>query len=213
MTTLVLIRHGESEANRKKIFAGWHNARLQDNGIKQAELTAKYIAENYKIDKIYSSDLKRAYSTSEKLSEILNMEVMPENGIREISAGKWEGIEFEKLASTYKEEYDTWLNHIGSATCPGGESVKELGARVMKTLTRIAEDNDGKTIAVFTHATPIRAMQSIIETGDTDQMENIPWVSNASVTEVKIQNGKWNIEKTGIDSHLEDTKTTLPANV
>ena len=52
MTTLILIRHGESEANRNNVFAGHINPDLQNKGLKQAERTAKYITENYKVDKI-----------------------------------------------------------------------------------------------------------------------------------------------------------------
>ena len=50
MTTLILIRHGESMANRQGIFAGQIDPDLQGKGIKQAELTGKYIIDNYKVD-------------------------------------------------------------------------------------------------------------------------------------------------------------------
>ena len=75
-----------------------------------------------------------------------------------------------------------WLSDIGNAVCSGGESVKELGARVMEALTDIAKKNSGKTVAVATHATPIRAAQTLIEYGDIGYMKDVPWVSNGSVT-------------------------------
>ena len=86
MTTLLLIRHGESEANRNRVFGGQINPDLQERGVMQAKLTAKFIAENYKVDKIYSSDLKRAYRTAQPLSYILNMEIKAEKRLREIYA-------------------------------------------------------------------------------------------------------------------------------
>ena len=58
-----MVRHGESEANRNEIFAGHFNADLEDKGLLQAQKTAEYIKENYKVDKVYSSDLKRAFKT------------------------------------------------------------------------------------------------------------------------------------------------------
>ena len=63
MTTLILVRHGQSESNLKHIFCGQTDVKLTEKGHAQAKKTAEYIIKNYKIDKIYSSDLQRAYDT------------------------------------------------------------------------------------------------------------------------------------------------------
>lgn len=212
MTTLILVRHGESEANRQGIFAGQINPDLQNKGLKQAELTAKYIADNYKVDKIYSSDLQRAYKTALCIADILNLEVIPEQNLREINGGNWEGVKFDDLVYEYADEYSMWLNHIGHSGCVGGETVKQLGDRIMNALTRIAQDNEGKTIVIATHGTPIRAAQSIIRSGTLDEMENIPWVSNASVTIFEYNNNIWKEVVTSEDTHLAQLKTVLPLN-
>ena len=213
MTTFLLIRHGESEANRNSVFAGHYNANLEPRGVEQANSTARYIAGNYKVDKIYASDLNRAYDTACALSELIGIEIIPDENLREISAGKWEGVKFTDIHNMYPDEYELWLNHIGKSTCVDGESVAHLGKRVYDTLTKIAEENDGKTIAVATHATPIRAMQSIVETGSVDDMENIPWVSNASVSVFEFDGASWRILSLSVDEHLGDLRTTLPKNV
>lgn len=213
MTTLLLIRHGESEANRMRIFSGQIDSDLQDNGLQQAKLTAKYIADNYSIDKIYSSDLQHAYKTAECLAEILNADIITDPNLREIDAGKWEGVKYEELLQKYPEEFNMWLYHIGGARCVGGESVEQLGDRVMLVLTRIAEENAGKTIAITTHATPIRVAQSLIENGTLNEMEDIPWVSNASVTVFEYSNNLWKINAVSIDKHLSELKTVLPSKI
>ena len=82
----------------------------------------------------------------------------------------------------------------------------------MKTLTEIAKENDGKTIAIATHATPIRAAQTIIERGDIKYMKYVPWASNGSVT-VFQYDGKWECISISEDSHLGDQKTVFPPNV
>ena len=213
MTTLLLIRHGESRANRSGLFAGHFNAELEDNGVMQAKLTAKYIAENYKVDKIYSSDLKRAHKTAACLSELLDIEIIPNKNLREINAGKWEGVKYSELTTIYPKEYDIWLNDIGNAGCVGGETVKQLGERIISTLTQIAEENNGKTIAVATHATPIRAFQTLVEYGTLEKMKDIPWVSNSSITVVQYSNGEWILVDISKDDHLGEIKTLLPSNV
>ena len=212
MTRLILIRHGESEANRQGVFAGQIDPDLQNKGIKQAQLTAKYVAENYNVDKIYSSDLQRAYKTAICLADILNLEVIQEPNLREINAGKWEGMKFDDLVSLYPEEYNMWLNHIGHSECVGGETVKQLSVRIMSSLTKIAEENEGKTIAIITHGTPIRVAQSIIKCGTLDEMKNIPWVSNASVTVFEYNNNIWEEVTASEDKHLAELKTVLPPN-
>ena len=60
MTKLVIIRHGHSIANMVRSFAGHTDADLSPVGEEQVKKTAQYIAENYNVDKIYASDLKRA---------------------------------------------------------------------------------------------------------------------------------------------------------
>ena len=213
MTRFILIRHGESEANRQGIFAGHIDPELMERGVRQAELTAKYIAENYTVDAIYGSDLKRAYNTGKKLGELLGLDVTPDKRFREIYAGQWENKKFKDLPELFPEDYGTWLNHIGFACCTGGESVKQLGERVMEGLNSIADENDGKTVVVATHATPIRVAQCIIQTGGTDEMENIPWVSNASFSIFEREFGEWRVVSVNNNSHLGEEKTELPKNV
>lgn len=213
MTTLILIRHGESEANRQGIFAGQINPDLQDRGLKQAELTAKYIAENYKVDKIYSSDLIRAYKTAQSLGNILDMEIIKEPKLREIHGGKWEGMKFSELSGIYPKVYETWMNDIGNSACPEGENLRSMCVRIMDVLTEIARENDGKTVAIATHATPIRIIQTMIQKGTLNEMSAVPWVSNASVTVVEYSDNKWDIKLVSEDKHLAELITKLPDNV
>ena len=213
MTTLILIRHGESEANRNNVFAGHINPDLQNKGLMQAKLTAQYIKENYKVDKIYSSDLQRAFKTAKALGELLNLEVIAKESLREIYAGEWENMKFDDLSVLFPAEFEAWTTNIGYAVCPNGESVKQLGERVMSALAKIAEENNGKTVVIATHATPIRVAQSIVQTGGLDEMKNIPWVSNASVTVFEYENKSFKAMKISEDAHLSELRTALPDNV
>ena len=212
MTKLLLIRHGESEANNKGFFAGQYDAPLMPKGVEQAEKTAKYAVEKYHPVKIYASDLKRAYDTAIPVSKLIDADIITDQRIREIYAGKWQQMSFDDLEKTYPDDYGVWLNDIGNACCSGGESVKELSERVMAALTDIAKENYGETVAVATHATPIRAAQTVIQHGDIGYMKNVPWVSNGSVTVLEY-NGEWRCASVSEDHHLGTYKTIFPANV
>lgn len=213
MTKLILVRHGLSEANVNNIFAGHYDADLTPQGHIQAEKTAEYIAANYKVDAVYSSDLRRAYKTAEHIADKFGITIQKSEKLREIYAGEWEGRAYDYITENYRKAYAMWKTDIGNARCTGGESTAELGKRVTCELEKIISENAGKTIVAATHATPIRAAECIWKGISMQQMKDIPWVSNASVTVVDCSGGKFVFEKIGEDSFLANLKTCLSKNV
>ena len=209
MTTLLLVRHGESEANRRDLFAGFYDPDLEELGVRQAEATAKHLAEHYHIDKVYASDLQRAYKTGKAIANRCGVSITAEPGMREISGGEWEAQYYPSLMERYPEEFGRWINDIANAGCPGGETVLAFSNRIMTTLEKIAKESEGKTVVVATHATPIRVIHTMLLHGSIACMQDVPWVSNASVTEVTFDGGKWNFVSSGTDDHLEGMKTFL----
>ena len=213
MTTLLLVRHGLSLANEQKFFAGQADVPLLPMGQLQARATGEFLREHYAAHKVYASDLVRAGETGQILAEILGCPLETDKGLREIYAGAWQEKTFDYLTEHYPEGYGVWRQDIGKAQCPQGESVAEMGLRVREALTRICRDNPGKTLVIATHATPIRAMESWAKFLDFSRMGEIPWVSNASVTELFYEDGVWQLGKVSQDSHLQDLRTVFPANV
>lgn len=213
MTKFVFVRHGQSLGNKTERFLGHTDLDLSETGYKQAEKTAEYIATHYKIDKIYSSDLLRAYNTALPAAKKLNLNIIKDENLREIYAGEWEGKTFLGLREEFPEDYMLWLEDIGNARCTGGETVAHLLSRAEKELLKLAEENDGKTLLVVTHATFLRAMQCVWKGVGLDRMKNFPWVSNASVSEVDYSNGKWKEIMIGENSFMGELESSLPANV
>ena len=213
MTTLLLVRHGLSLANREKFFAGQADVPLLPMGQLQARATGAFLREHYAAHKVYASDLVRAGETGQILAEILGCPLETDKGLREIYAGAWQEKTFDYLTEHYPEGYGVWRQDIGKAQCPEGESVAEMGLRVREALTRICRENPGKTLVIATHATPIRAMESWAKFLDFSRMGELPWVSNASVTELFYEDGVWQLGKVSQDAHLQNLRTVFPANV
>ena len=213
MTTLLLVRHGESEANRRDLFAGFYDAQLESHGEMQASVTARYIADNYDVDAVYASDLKRAYKTGQIIAEQLQVPIFAEQGLREINGGAWEGLEFHKLSSLYPREFGVWQSDLGSAGCPGGETVQALAERIMAALERIARENPDRTIVIATHATPIRVAMTMVKYGTLQRMKDVDWVSNASVTRITYDHGVWHCVEAGADRHLEGMVTKFDSTI
>lgn len=210
MTKLLLIRHGNSLANTQGVFAGATDSPLTELGHRQAEKTARYIAAHYPVDAVYASDLQRAFDTGKAVADQFGLSVNATKAMREIFAGAWEGQSFDAL--DLRHSYYIWKTDIGNAVCDGGESVSQLQKRIVAEVTRIARENPEKTVVIATHATPVRVLQCFCEGKTLDEMKNIPWVSNASVTEVCYENGNLSLVRVGYDAHLEGMQSALPAN-
>lgn len=213
MTTILLVRHGESAANRDNVFAGNYDAELLPRGYEQARLTAQYVKENYEVSTVYASDLQRAYNTGKTIADALGLAVTVDKRFREISAGEWEGVLFESIIETHPAEFKKWIEDVGNSSCPGGEKVSELGERVMAALSEKAEENDGKTILVASHATPVRVAYSLAKYGTASDMGKLLWPSNASVSVLYYDNGEWSTGEYSIDSYMADIRTALPETV
>ena len=208
---LIFVRHGQSLGNLNGAFLGDTDLDLSPTGYNQADCTAEFL-KTRKIDVIYSSDLLRAYNTALPTAKTHELDIIKCADLRELHAGDWENQKFDTLESDFKSTYGVWLTDIGNSHAQNGESVADLQKRIIDAIKRIAESNDGKTVAVFTHATPIKAFFCYAYGKSLDQMKDIPWVSNASVSEVEYNNGKFTPISYGNDSFLENLKTVLPKN-
>ena len=211
-TRLIFVRHGESCANGNGFFAGQLDIELSPQGLRQAELTARYISENDSVDAVYSSDLQRAWRTALPIARACGKEVLQTPRLREIFAGEWQGLCFDELQKRYPEAYGVWLRDIGRAQPTGGEAVEALSDRIWGAVQEIARKEQGKTVVIVTHATALRALLCRIRGFSLAQMNEVPWVSNASVTVVR-GDGDWVLEQEGFDLHLAELKTKFPANV
>ncbi len=212
MTDIYLIRHGESEGNKKKAFLGHTDLCLTEKGHSQAQNTAEFL-KDIDADVIYSSDLRRAYSTARHTAEMKSLDIVKSKNLREIYAGEWENGLFCDLQVNFKESYSVWLTNIGRAKCDAGESVAQLQTRIVDEITRIATENDGKTVLIFTHATPIRVFKAFCDNCSLDEIKDIPWATNASVTKARYEDGRFEILEYGIDYFQGNDKTLLPSNV
>ncbi len=207
-----MIRHGFSVANNQHRFAGNSDFPLTELGKAQAERCAEAL-KNEKIDAIYASDLSRAFETAVPVAKALGLEITATKGLREISAGEWEGKTFDELDEEYHDDFAVWKQDIGNARCTGGESPRELSARILATLASIAEENEGKTVCIATHATPIRSVCTAAAGLDATDMAKIPWTANASISLFEYDNGVFKAIYTSKTDHLGDLCTVLPSNV
>ena len=186
-TDIYLIRHGQSEGNLYDLFLGHTDLDLTELGKKQAERVTNYF-KDIDIDAIFSSDLKRAYHTACPLAKMKGLSITKCEQMREIYAGEWEGQVFSEIRKKYPMG-DIWWEDTGNARPTEGESVAELQIRILAEVSRLAKENEGKTICIFTHFTPIYALRTAWAGVPVSEMKHMPKPSNASVTHVIYENG------------------------
>lgn len=213
MTKLIIIRHGESMGNYTDTFTGFTDMELSEKGREQARMAAAYL-KDVKIDKVYSSDLKRAYETAKIVADVHGLDVEKCEKLREIYAGDWENRLFDDLETVFADDYKVWLEDVGNAVCTNGESVAELLERVCDEVERIAKENDGKTVFIATHATPVKCLLTKFNNQTLDDMKyGERWVKNASLAYITYEDGKFTVDSYNNTEHLSGLITQIQHNV
>jgi broad specificity phosphatase PhoE len=150
VTSIYLVRHGQTAWNREEIFRGRTNVPLDETGLKQAELAGKYLKE-VEIDAIYSSPLSRALETAEKIARFHNLKVQPLEGIIDMSFGNWEGQAHQEIKKNDSETYRRWREEPHLVRLPGGESLDGVRARSMAALEKVIPKHSGKSLVLVSH--------------------------------------------------------------
>lgn len=145
---ILLIRHGESEADILKVYEGRADFDLTCKGKMQAEAMAKWVANNFKVNKIYSSTLKRAKQTAEYLSKETIVKIDFRDELMEFNNGLLAGLSKEEADEKYPRILDLPIHKRIYEM----ESKLEFRYRADYMLSLILnENNDESIIAVVTH--------------------------------------------------------------
>ena len=103
------------------------------------------------IDVLLSSDLRRTKKGAEIIGSILNLQSYPHADFREINIGRWEGLTRDEILSKYGEEFAGRSTNLAGYRISGGESFLDLKERVLRRLTIILEQYQGKNIVLVAH--------------------------------------------------------------
>ena len=154
-TTIVLVRHGETDWNRERRFQGHADTSLNEAGRAQAaELAELLRAEG--LSAVYTSPLRRASQTAEIVAARLGLRAWELDPLREIDVGDWQGLTVDEVRTRFPELAEVaW--HAG---WPNGETYDQLAARVVPALLELGRRHAGERVLGITHAGPIRAALS-----------------------------------------------------
>ncbi len=185
MTTIYLVRHAQSDGNNKSLFQGITDCELSENGLKQLEFLAERF-KDIKIDKVYSSPLKRTRATAGAINKYHNHDIIIDDGLIELNGGIFENRTWDDLYSSHAKEMEIWENSHHLFEIEKGETMKQLYDRITKTILNIVKENEGKTIAIASHGCAIRTFLCFANRIEFSRIGEIEWCGNTGVTKVEF---------------------------
>lgn len=177
---LILARHGETEANKKRIFSGWTDYPLTDEGKKQAERLAYNLKKNYNIDEMYSSPLGRAMNTSNIVAKSIERNIIPMPCLKEVNFGLFEGKTGTEIETHHSEHWNSWHSDFVNYRLPDGENLIDLVSRIKPLIEDLRKTD--KVCLLVAHSAVIQVAITYLLGIDLDKMWNFQ-VKNCAYVE------------------------------
>ena len=175
-STLVLVRHGQSEWNKKNLFTGWKDPNLTEQGIKEATEAGKHLNSlGLNFDVMYTSDLIRAQETGKIILEEMNQKsiaIVKSQKLNERNYGDLAGLNKDDAREKWGEDQVHIWRRSFDVPPPGGESLKNTAERVLpyfrsEILPKIEE---GSNVLIAAHGNSLRALVMELEEISPDKI-------------------------------------------
>lgn len=197
-TRLILIRHGQTDWSCQRRYCSLSDIGLNEKGKAQARKLLERL-EKERIDKVYSSDARRAIQFAKMVFR--NRVIKECAAFREMNFGVLEGLTHEEIMDKYPKIYREWLSTPNKTVIPEGESLNALAKRTAEALRKLLSSNNDKTIAILTHAGPIKVILCNILNLDLKEIWQIK-VDLASISMINFVKGKSKIISLNDTSYL-----------
>ncbi|ADL51951.1 alpha-ribazole phosphatase [Clostridium cellulovorans] len=152
---LYLVRHGETECNKKGVYMGSTDVPLNETGIRQGEILREKL-KDVRFDKIITSPYSRAYKTAEIIAQENQIEI--DNKLTEIDFGVFEGLSYKEISKKYPKEVSFWSKDWINVAPPQGEKFIDFYNRVVEATNTIVSYN--KDILIVSHEGPLKVLIS-----------------------------------------------------
>ena len=198
MTDFTLVRHGQSDWNKKNLFTGWENPDLTSKGIDEAHATGLLLKKQSKIySYLFTSLLDRAINTANIILEELDLNginVVRDEALNERDYGELTGLNKDDAREKWGEDQVHIWRRSFDIPPPGGESLKDTADRVIpyyenKILPLLFEDNN---ILVSAHGNSLRALVMHIEGLSPEEILQREIATGQPIS-YEFSNGKFNL--------------------
>ena len=202
MTTIILIRHGETDWNKEKIFRGRIDVKLNENGKTQSKHLAKVLS-NFKIDAIYSSPLSRALETAKSIRHLCENGIIPNEGFIDINYGDWQGLSHKQVIETYPKIYEDWIKNPEKVNFPNGETLKDVKNRSFAALNEIAQQHEDGVIVIVAHRVVCKVILCAMLGIDVSHFWHLKQ-DTCCINIIEKKNNRFIIDKMNDTCHLKE---------
>ncbi len=204
-TTLIVVRHGETEWNRDGLQQGQQNSDLTELGIQQAQAVADAL-EEYSFDAIYCSDLGRAVQTAEIIAEPHKLKLILDTRLRERHLGITQGLEYEQFKAKHPDVFRLSHSSDPDYVIPEGESIRQRTERAVACGNQIAQSHPGGRVLVVTHGGILDGLYRTTLGIPLTEPRRFS-LYNAAINRFTIKNSAWQLNTWGDIHHLKDLDT------
>lgn len=201
MTELYLIRHAEAEGNLYRIAQGQANSNLTDRGWRQVRALERRFAD-IPVDAVYASDLYRTCATASAVYKPKGLPLHRSRQLREIHMGIWEHKTWGEIYRGWPEQVKYFGRRPDLWHLEGAEDPRAARDRVLTAIRKIAAENQGKTVAIFTHGYVLRLVLSYLQGESLEEMGKTHTGDNTAVSLVREENGRMQVVFRDDNSHL-----------
>jgi len=180
-TLVLLVRHAVTPTTGVKLPGRAAGLHLSDEGVRQAEATARRLGVLSKLAAVYASPLERARETGLAIARARGLALRIERDLSEIDIGEWTGLSLKQACR--KPEWEIVQRHPSGFRFPGGESFAEMQARMTAAIARLVARHPGETIVTVSHADSIKAAVAYALGTPLDLFQRI-MIAPASITAV-----------------------------
>ena len=200
-TTVLLVRHGQTDSNITGFYMGWSDEDLNKVGYTQARRLSSRFA-SLPIASVYTSPLRRAYATAAILAKPHRLEPRVLDDLIEIRLGDWQGLHMDEIKRRWLELWQQWRIDPSGVTMPNGESLREVTERAVQAFERVVGTNRGKQAVIVTHDVVVKVLVAHA-LGVLNSIYRRFEVSNASLSVIRVINSNSQLTMLNDTSHLE----------
>ena len=207
LTTIILIRHGETAWNAERRLQGHIDIALNQEGLRQARALAGALADQ-PLDAIYASDLARAVQTAQAVAarQPVPLPVQQQALLRERCFGGFEGLLYAEIAARFPQQFAAWQARDVDGAMPAGlreaETFRQFYQRCTSAIAAIAQRHPGQVVALVAHGGVLECAYRAALGLSLETARDFP-VLNASINRFAFANGKLALLSWGEVDHLQ----------
>ena len=204
MTTLILVRHGQTEFNLQGIYQGQADSPLTDEGQTQARALAPRIRGLRTHARLYHSDLGRAEHTARLLADPDHHQLVPDPGLRERHYGIFQGVPKAQIPERFPEAWAAYRTGDPDVEIPGGESQRQFLTRVLRTFEALADAHPDDRVVAVSHGGTLGVFIKHVLGLPIDAPRRFDMGNTSLSVIVRGDDGGWQVRTLGELAHLAD---------